>query len=635
MKSPGEALQSAFARHRKGDVAAAEKIYRKVIKAQPGNADALYLLGNLYLEGGRAADSVRYLKLAIRTVGKAGRREDPGWRLALGAALQRAGNHDAALAEFDSVLHADPASLDAMFCRATALQDLGRTNDAVTAYKSVLASAPKHAEAANNLGAIHRERGEPAAAAAAFRRAVEARPEYVEALCNLGRTLADLGREAEAVAALLAGVEAHPDDMELHLVLLDCLLQAGRAGEAERRARAFLAAHPDSAPVLAALGSALQFLGRRGEAREVFLSAVSADPGCYKAHQGLADDREEAGRETHLKAIRSVLQDTGSKESPPSGLYYALARHLSAAGRHEESLEAHASANALKRKVLSQRGFAYDRERVAERVDALCAAFPADLFEAPGASDSARPLFILGMPRSGTTLVEQILASHPEVFGAGELDFMGRIVDGLHTEQAYPGAPVAGDALEKAAAFYLGEIGRLDGEASRVTDKMPGNFMHLGLIARILPNARIVHTRRNPMDTCLSCFTQNFRAANLSWCLDMEDLGHYYCQYRRLMGHWRQVLPEGSMLEVDYEDTVADAAAEARRIVTFAGLDWDDACLRFYEAERPVATSSHSQVRREVYSDSVGRWKRYGDGVAPLARALAACGCGPGGEQTR
>jgi tetratricopeptide (TPR) repeat protein len=518
-----------------------------------------------------------------------------------------------------------------MFCRATALQDLGREAKAIDGYEAVLERAPKHAEAANNLGAIHRERGEPAAAAFAFRRAVAARPAYPEALCNLGNAMADAGWAADAVPVLAAAADARPDDLDLQLTLFDCLVQADRADEAERRARAVLDAHPQAAAVAAALGAALQYLGRPDEARTIFLSAIAADPACSRAHQGVAEDRKEAGKDEHIRTLRAAL-DTASRDACGSpGLNFALGRHLAAAERYEEALEAYVRANELKRAMLARRGFGYSRQDMRQQVDALCAAFPSEALQRTAPAASSRPVFIVGMPRSGTTLTEQILASHPLVFGAGELGYMGQVVEQLRRELGYPRALAPDDALAAAGAFYVQAIGRLDNRAARVTDKMPANFLHLGLIARLFPNARIVHCRRSPMDTCLSCFQQNFRAAHLSWSCDLADLGHYFCQYDRLMENWRKVLPSGVMLEVDYEDTVADLESQARRIVEFVGLDWDDSCLRFHETDRAVVTASHSQVRRKVYATSVGRWKRYGDGLRPLIAALAECGSAPAG----
>jgi len=630
MKSPGDALADAFARHRKGDLAAADRIYRKVIRIQPGNADALYLLGMLCLDDGRSKEAARYLKRAVDAAARSDRRVAPDWRLAFGTALQRSGDAAAALGQYESVLRIDPGSVDALFCRATVLQDLGRAEEAIDAYEAILKRAPKHAEAANNLGALHRDRGRPAAAVFAFRRAVAARPGYPEALCNLGNAMADAGWAAESVPVLAAAADALPDDLDLQLTLFDCLVQADRADEVERRAREVLAAHPQAAAIAAALGSALLYLGRADEARDAFVSAIAADPACSRAHQGLAEDSQEAGRDEHIRGLLAVLDGPSGDAEESSGLHFALGRHLAAAGRYEESLDAYARANALKRETLSRRGYGYSRERMAQQVDTLGEAFPAASFEQPAAAAPDRPVFIVGMPRSGTTLTEQILASHPLVFGAGELGFLGQIAERLRRETGYPQKPTPAGALAEVGAFYLQSIRRLDDSAARVTDKMPANFLHLGLIARLFPAARIIHCRRQPVDTCLSCFQQNFRAADLSWSCDLSDLGHFYCQYDRLMAHWREVLPAGAMLEVDYEDTVADLERQARRLIDFIGLEWDDACLRFHDSDRAVVTASHSQVRRKVYATSVGRWTRYGEGLRPLVVALAACGRAPG-----
>ena len=629
MAKPADLLAEAFARHRQGEFDSAERGYRKVLKARPGDPDALYLLGMLCLDRDRPAEAARHLDHAVKALGRTRRPVDSAWRLALGTALQRAGKFAPALAAFDAALQVAPRDIDALFCRATALQDIGRLDEAAAGYEAVLKVAPKHAEAANNMGAILRDNGDSVAAVAAFQRAVASRPNFTEALCNLGNSLADAGRAVEAVSVLRAAADARHDDTDLHMVLFDCLVQADLPDEVETRALAFLRGQPDSPPVMAALGSALEFLGRKAEAAAIFTRAIELDPACARAHQGLADIKGEAGKDIHMATIRRAIDDADPESPGAAGLWFALARHLGAAGENGGSFDAYLNANQAKRLGLIRRGLGYDRARMEQAVDRSIAAFPPGSLDRAEAVASEKPVFILGMPRSGTTLTEQILASHPHAHGAGELGLIGQIAGRIANMARDSGGAIPPGALTGAAGFYLDSIGRMGGDAARVTDKMPGNFMHIGLIASLFAGARIIHCRRDAMDTCLSCFIQNFRAADLAWTCDLEDLGHYYCQYRRMMDHWRRILPEGRMLEVDYEDTVADLDRQARRIVDFAGLPWDDSCLRFHEAKRSVITASHSQVRRKIYSSSVGRWKRYGDGVQPLVESLGACGRGP------
>ncbi|MDH3230283.1 MAG: sulfotransferase [Alphaproteobacteria bacterium] len=632
MKSPGDALADAFARHRKGDLAAADRIYRKVIKAQPGNADALYLLGMLCLDDGRAADSVRHLKKAVAAAARGKRRVDPGWRLALGTALQRAGDGAAALAEYEAALRADPASVDAMFCRATALQDLGRADEAIAAYEAMLAKNPKHAEAANNLGVVYRDMGKPGAALAAFQRSVAADPDYRDAQVNLGQAYADTGLVADALPLLRTAAARGPFDPAVEEKLFGCLVQLNLIDEIEARAETLLKERPGEPFLICQLGVARQTRGDGDGARARFRDALAANPAVAGAHIGLAEIPGEAGKETLIQEVERLIAEDAVGSEGKVALHFALGRHYAARGEHARSLAAYALGNEIKRATLAAHGHAYDRQKVTQTVDILTKLFGREALEASGINDSELPVFIVGMPRSGTTLTEQVLASHPKVFGAGELTFIGRTARELRRRFGYPDKPVPAGVLARVADAYIEPLARLGQGALRVTDKLPGNFMHIGLISQLFSQARIIHCRRGPMDTCLSCFQQNFGAAGLGWSTDFGDMAHEYCEYRRMMAHWRAMLPAGRMLEIDYEDTVADLEGQARRLVEFLGLDWDDACLRFYEAKGTVITASHSQVRRKLYASSVGRWKRYGDSVAPLIEGLAGCGCGPGAE---
>jgi hypothetical protein len=242
---------------------------------------------------------------------------------------------------------------------------------------------------------------------------------------------------------------------------------------------------------------------------------------------------------------------------------------------------------------------------------------------------SPQPVFIVGMPRSGTTLVEQILASHPMVHGAGELKTMNDVVltvrgpDGntIPYPEFVPSLDPA--ALKAIGARYVALLRELAPQGERVTDKMPSNYYFVGLIHLALPNARIIHTMRDPVDTCISCFSKLFTAEQ-NHTYDLGELGRYYRRYERLMAHWRRVLPAGRMLDVRYEDVVADLESQARRIIDYCGLPWDDRCLSFHQTDRPVRTASATQVRQPIYSSAVGRWKVYEKFLGPLLDELKA-----------
>ena len=239
-----------------------------------------------------------------------------------------------------------------------------------------------------------------------------------------------------------------------------------------------------------------------------------------------------------------------------------------------------------------------------------------------GASDSIRPVFIVGLPRSGTSLVEQIIASHPGVFGAGELNFWG--IQAKNLENVKIGKNVSGTMLREMACKYLDHLSSFNGSAARVVDKMPGNFAHLGLIHSVFPNARIIHIRRNPIDTCLSIYTQKFSASH-NYANDLADLAHYYREYHRLMRHWSAVLPPDVIMDLPYEALLEDQEGWSRKLIDFLGLDWDECCLDYQKTERRVATASKWQVRQKIYKTSVERWRNYEKFLGPLLELKDLC----------
>jgi hypothetical protein len=307
-------------------------------------------------------------------------------------------------------------------------------------------------------------------------------------------------------------------------------------------------------------------------------------------------------------------------------LHFALAKAYEDCADPDRSFGHLCAGNALKR-----RSVAYDEAAVLGGLARLRAVFTPDLMrDRAGQGDpSATPIFVVGMPRSGTTLVEQILASHPHVFGAGELEcfptVVRELIDGAPNADAFPELLRTIDAarLRGLGAAYRGAIEPLAPTARRITDKLPLNFTHVGLIHLALPNARIVHVRRDPLDTCLSCFSKLF-TGNQPFTYDLGELGRYYRDYEALMAHWQRLLPAGVMLELQYEDLVADLDGQARRLVAHCGLDWNDACLAPHAAVRPVRTASVVQVRQPLYRDALGRAERYRSLLGPLLEALAS-----------
>jgi hypothetical protein len=245
-----------------------------------------------------------------------------------------------------------------------------------------------------------------------------------------------------------------------------------------------------------------------------------------------------------------------------------------------------------------------------------------------GAGDpSSLPIFVLGMPRSGTTLTEQIVASHPDVFGAGELRDLMEVAQQMPTSQknflSYPDnlAALSREDVSRWGSDYVARLRKRAPGAKHITDKMPANYMALGLIPLLLPNAKIIHVKRNPVDTCVSCFTRLFNR-HQDATYNLTELGRHYVNYAKLMEHWRDVLPEGSFIEVQYEDIVADMEGQARRLIHFCGLEWNDACLDFHKNTRKIRTASVTQVRQPIYNSSVERWRHYEKYLDPLLKEL-------------
>ena len=364
-------------------------------------------------------------------------------------------------------------------------------------------------------------------------------------------------------------------------------------------------------------------MGRLDEAVAAYAAAINFTPGKVHYFWNLANAKRFTASDPHLIAMQK------RKERLPSlpvdeqvELHFALGKALTDIGDRQQAFDHILRGNTLKRQQI-----VYAEAATLERLEQIQRVFSADFMrEKKGVGDpSSVPIFILGMPRSGTTLVEQILASHPKVFGAGELAEIGRLAAQIQTPSGntFPEAAttMSSDQLHQFGADYVRSVRRLTPQADKITNKMPANYLYAGLIHLLLPNARIIHTCRDLRDTALSCFS-------ILWPLgqdhtyDLAELGRYCRGYDALMEHWHNVLPQDVMLDVQYEALVTDLEQQARRIMAHCGLEWDDACLAFYQTDRVVRTASASQVRQPIYTSSVGRWRAYEFQLQPLLEAL-------------
>lgn len=430
--------------------------------------------------------------------------------------------------------------------------------------------------------------------------------------------------------ASTAPISANPGDVTWLSGAAEAQFRAGRFAEAIALCKTILTIRPNLPEVYNNIGSAYSQLGQADEAERAYRRALALRPGFIAARRNLSVLLEEAGRLTEARrladqALRMALATDATLLSVDDRIemHFALAKVHEDAGRFEQAFQQLAAGNALKRRQMS-----YDEAATLGAFERARRMFSAEFMDAhSGCGDpSPLPIFILGMPRSGTTLVEQILASHPQVFGAGELPLLAQAVAGMQNLGSNPREPaLTSGHLRELSARYLHELAARAPEAARITDKMPHNFRFVGLIHLALPNAAIVHTVRDPVDTCLSNFASLFSNGH-PHSYDLAELGRYYQGYAELMAHWRRVLPPGRMLDVRYEDIVADLEGAARRILAHCGLEWDPRCLDFHRTERPVRTNSAAQVRQPLYKNSVQRWRRYQPFLKPLLDELGKAG---------
>ena len=377
----------------------------------------------------------------------------------------------------------------------------------------------------------------------------------------------------------------------------------------------------------------MKYFGRLAEAREAAERAVQLRPRSPLYLLNLGELRKFDAGDPHLAAMEDLARTAASRPVKQQiELQFARAKAYEDVGRYDDSFRVLASGNALKRRQI-----AYDETATAAVFERIRQVFTPELIQRfRGAGEpSSVPVFIVGMPRSGTTLVEQILASHPQVFGAGELPALGNTLDCLRPAggAALPLPDlmpnVSAENLRRLGKRYVAKIARLAPAATRIADKMPSNFLFAGLIHLALPNARIIHVFRDPVDTCVSCFSKLF-AAGQHHTYDLAELGRYYRRYQALMAHWYRILPAGRILDVRYEDVVANLDGQARRVIAHCGLEWDPRCLAFHDTQRPIHTASASQVRQPLYRTAIGRAQCYEPFLEPLHAALSG---NPGPDQ--
>jgi len=686
-----QAMATAYAHWNAGQAQQAEFLCQQVLAAWPEHADSLHLLGLLAHGFGNLPAALDYMRRACATprapalfhsnlaemlrqgglhveAEAAGRRAvvlDPrvaaGW-VNLGIILQESGKLEESLQCLTKVCQLMPDSPEAHNNLGNTYMRLGRLNEARGEYEAAIRQNPSYSEAHSNLANLLNTLGQHDEAMTMARRAIELNPQNADAYLNTAAIALARKQPEEAsrwIGNILSFAPDHPGAL---LALAHNRRMAEDFVAAEQAARRAVAAVPQSGEAREALGQVLQAIYRSGEALQefelaanlpmprpegpvekkgllflelgkskealaAFDEALSINPRAAGVWFNRSDAKTFAKGDPDIAAMEQLLADgerQGISRDDRISLSFALGKACLDAGEDGRAFAHLNEGNRLKRSTFDFNSAATGQwlDRIVQTVSAQ------QLSRLAGNGDpSELPVFIIGMPRSGTTLVEQILASHPLAHGAGELYLLQHMVEQISGPDLVPlGYPhlveaTAPQDLSRLARHYLDRVSVLGPGKTRIIDKMPSNFLYAGWIHILFPNARIIHCRRDPVDTCLSCYTKHF-SGEQSFAYDLAELGQFYRGYERLTAHWRSVLPADRWMDVDYEAVVGDLEGEARRLVAFCGLDWDEACLSFHKLERPVRTASVSQVRQPIYRSSVGRWRKYAEHIEPLLTAL-------------
>ncbi len=596
----------------------AESLLREVIAAAPSFAKPAEDLGYLLLQSGRPADALPFLERATRLDPAL----DRAW-FSLGKALALLGRGKDADAAFEKSFELSPERR--LMALAAEHQKEGRLEEAERIYRRVLRDNPRNVDALRLLALIAMKADQPDDAEALLLRAIEIAPDFVLALLDLGQLRKDQDRFGEALDCFDRVIALDPEKPQAHYLRAATLARASFTEQAIAAYRSCLAIRPAHIGALLGLGHVLKAMGDYAGAVASYQACMREAQDFGETYWSLANLKTYRFDDATVAEMEQRAGDQGDNFQSEVNFLFALGKAYEDRGDYDRAWEYYRRGNETQRAQVR-----YDPVQAEVMNDRLVEVFSAAFVERLcGAGDpDSSPIFILGLPRSGSTLLEQILASHTEVEGTSELPYVGRLATSLNLNRKdgvnYP------EAMRELAAANVAALGheylararmhRRSG-APRFIDKMPNNFPNVGLIALILPNAKIVDARRHPLDACLSNYRQLF-AKGQNFTYDLTEIGEYYLQYQRLMDHWDRVLPD-RVLTVQYEDVVTDFEAQVRRLLDFCGLSWQDACLRFYESDRPVRTPSAEQVRQPIYDRSIGHWKHYERHLAELIEVIA------------
>ena len=601
----------------------AKQACQELDKPLQDNVELLSLQGIIHGRLGEHQSAQQYFRRVTEL-----RPDDPQSYNNLGLVLGQLNRHEEALQVFQKAIQLKPDFFEAWFNLGRMMAGLGRYQAALKSFNRALDQDPHHAEARTNAGIVLFILNRYSEAAEYLQQALLDRPDDKNGLFYLGQCQLRLGCFDRALEIFDQLIRTDPHDPKLHHARGNVYVESKQPERALASFQEALRLDPGYGNVYFDMGVALQSLGDLSQANEAHRKAIACDPGNVRAYRSLANNKKFTDpADADLRAMLAVLQERQLSWEEQMFMHFALGKVYEDLSDDDRSFEHYARANKLMRD-----SYEYDPGPEQEYFERLKNCFSEAFFEGHADRDPLSavefvPVFIVGMPRSGTTLCEQILASHPNVYGAGELKALGDMLNDYSLMDLDTMAAALDDGKTQALADRYRQLARVACPQGRshIVDKMPHNFRFVGFIRLMFPHARVIHCVRNPVDTSLSCYKRYFAGSGVRFAYDLVELGRYYCLYRDLMAHWHRVLP-GFVHDLGYEELIADQEGQTRRLLEVCGLPWDQRCLSFYETRRSVTTNSYNQVRQPIYSSSVQSWRRFESHLAPLLDELRHCG---------
>lgn len=651
MRSSESQLDKAVNYYLNGNFKNAQKIYKALLKKTPNDHNVIRLLGLLENKKGNEKLGVMLLEKAIHLAP-----EIPAYYNNLGEILRSSGKDaaaieqykkaitlnnsyglalnnmgvsqinlgmmDNAITSFQKAIDINPRHLDAQLNLANALLKIKKYQDAKTTYRTILNLEPTNSAASLGLASIAFEENAYVEAQSILSNALETSPQSPSLRQKLGDLCLLRHELKQAENAYLKALSIEPHSYQALVGLGHINRKKGNCNSAIEHYNNALKINPNCAVAFNGLGNVYSDLGELELAAKNYHAALEKDPGLTTAYRHISILKKYSAEDPEIKIMERELGSTNLSKSQKMHLSFALSKAYDDIGDYQTSIQ-----HALTANQIARQSFKYSPESDDNFFKKIKIAFSTEIFSETSSSEclDKSPIFILGMPRSGTSLVEQILSSHPDVFGAGELDIMTKLFQNELTLESDRRSLVN---LKEVTQSQWSRIGNLYIEATRkpditekyITDKLPHNFRNIGVIKKALPHAKIIHCTRDAMDTCVSIFKTYFKNAH-PYSYNLEELGRHYKSYQELMQHWHNELPDFIHV-IQYEKLISDQETETRKLLSFCGLDWDEKCLDFHKTKRRVGTASNAQVREKIYSSSIHRWKKYGAALEPLHRAI-------------